>query len=90
MIEKELSRDKTERLFIDNAIMIGDRDVLPMDIAEALLGLEAVEYAGDGGTDCNEYWLGCKAKSLAYLTKRGFYKAVTYRNVMLHIGGVEG
>ncbi len=84
-ITKELNTEQALELFKDNSIMVEDRDVMPVDTAINILGAEAVSFARNIGVERNVYWLG-ENKSLQYLTKRGFGKAVTYKNIMLHIG----
>ena len=85
-INKELNLEQTEKLFRDNAIMIGGRDYVPTDTAEKLLGRNAVKYANKLGEDYNCYSTGELGgfKEIVYLTKNGFIKAVTFKNIMIH------
>lgn len=83
MERRPLKKEDALAIFEREAVLIGSSDVIPVYRAVALLGEEAVAFASKGGEDRNEYWLGSKEKSIAYLYRAGFLKAVTHRNIVL-------
>lgn len=83
MERRPLRKEDALTIFEREAVLIGSNNVVPVYRAVALLGEEAVDFASKGGEDRNEYWLGSKEKSIAYLYKAGFLKAVTHRNIEL-------
>lgn len=82
MIKGTLTKEEADNLFMREAILVGNIDVIPYQRAIFLLGKDAVAFA-KAGEDWNEYWLGSKEKSIKYLYKAGFRKAVTYHNIMM-------
>lgn len=85
-----LNKTETDRLFESEAILVGKSDVMPYETAVRLLGASAVKYASKPGEDYNEHWLGNEKDRMRYLYKSGFYKAVTYHNVMFMAHGCCG
>lgn len=83
MVRGTLTREEADNLFMREAFLVGNDNVIPYQRAVYLLGKDAVEFAKEAGTDRNEYWLGSKEKSIAFLYKAGFRKAVTYHNIMV-------
>lgn len=84
-----MTREEADNLFMREAFLVGIDNVISYQRAVYLLGNDAVEYANSAGTDWNEYWLGSKEKSIRYLYKAGFRKAVTYHNVLIALNDVE-
>lgn len=79
----QYNKESAEKLFINSAILVGARDVIPVDRAEAILGSGAVEFTKRVCPDgFNGYGIG--SDTLNYLTKQGFFIAVTYYNVANH------
>lgn len=83
MIRGTLTREEADTLFIRESFLVGNDNVISYQRAVYLLGKNAVEFAKEAGTDWNEHWLGSKEKSIRYLYKAGFRKAVTYHNIMV-------
>lgn len=79
---KTYNKAEVDELFNENALLIGSRDVIPVDRATLLFGKKAVEYAGKWGVDRSSYGLGEKESiAITFLFRQGFYKAVTYYNI---------
>lgn len=67
-------------LFDKNSCLIGNKDVIPKSEAIRLLGSGAVEFADRADSRYqNSYGIG--DFTMEYLTKEGFFIAVTYKNV---------
>lgn len=75
MINKALAVE----LFEKNACLVVDRDVIPTKLAAELTSEKAVEFAKKQG-EYNGYGIGDKG-TMGYLTRKGFFIAVTYQNV---------
>ena len=89
MVRGTLTREEADNLFMREAFLVGTDNVIPYQRAVYLLGKDAVEFANEAGTDRNEYWLGSKERSIAFLYKAGFRKAVTYHNVLIALNDEE-
>ena len=79
----QYNKENAEKAFFDLSILVGSRDVVPQDRAEVLLGSGAVKFAKSVCPDgFNGYGIG--NYTLPYLTKQGFFVAVTYYNIVNH------
>lgn len=80
---ERLSKAKADRLFLSNAILIGSKDVLPLDVAIDFFGVEIVEYILHRYVSpplWNRYDIP-GTEGIYYLTYDGFLFAVTYSNI---------
>lgn len=79
---KTYNRAEVDKLFTENSLLIGSRDVVPVSRAAFIFGDKAVEFAKELGADRNCYGLGGKESiAITYLYEKGFYKAATYYNI---------
>lgn len=81
-----IDQAQAERLFSDNAVLLGKRDVIPAHIAHEILPEEAVTYVRDAAF-AGEYWNAIGFGSLIpgsveYLTRAGFFAAVSCANAL--------
>lgn len=67
-------------LFDKNSCLIGNKDVIPKSEAIRLLEREAVEFA-DRADSRYQNAYGIEDFTMEYLTREGFFIAVTYKNV---------
>lgn len=67
-------------LFDKNSCLIGNKDVIPKSEAIRLLGSVAVEFA-DRADSRYQNAYGIVDFTMEYLTREGFFIAVTYKNV---------
>lgn len=75
-----INKSTAVKLFEDNSCLVGEADVIPDDIAREKLGSEAVKFARKFNTKySNAYGIG--DYTMQYLTRKGFFTAVTYYNV---------
>lgn len=85
-----LSKSQADALFQREAVLIGNRDVVPESRLADPLGAEAVKHTkglpGAGAALWNAYGMG-DGRSLPYFTYRGFLEAVTYNNLQLLADG---
>mgnify|MGYP004529762149 FL=1 len=84
MIHGTINKEKATRLFEENAILFGRSDGVPENVAIALFGASAVNFArrqsdGPSRRTINGYGIG--DYTAWYLTEYGFNFAVTYCNV---------
>ena len=81
---ERLNRVQAMDIFTRNAVLIGDRDVLPMDRALELLGYSAMSYIADRHTIERPLYGRYDAGGgcIQYLTREGYMLAVTYNNIM--------
>ena len=81
-----LSKAEAERLFNDNAVLMGGSDGLPVQIAEEFLNAEPIDTTkglrNAAGKLYNSWGNGC-GQRCEYLTETGFFMAVTLHNVGL-------
>lgn len=79
---KTYTHEKADKIFNENAVLIGDKDVIPVNRAVLLLGGPAVDFAKKFRDGYSGYGLGERdAFAIKYLKKEGFYRAVTYYNI---------
>ena len=77
---KMMNKLTATALFDKNSCLIGNKDVIPKSEAIRLLGSEAVEFADRADSRYqNAYGIG--DFTMKYLTREGFFIAVTYKNV---------
>lgn len=77
---KMMNKLTATALFDKNSCLIGNKDVIPKSEAIRLLGSGAVEFADRADSRYqNAYGIGDFA--MEYLTREGFFIAVTYKNV---------
>lgn len=86
-----ITKANAEKLYSENAVLVGLKDGIPEDTAKRLLGEESIAFAHRmekyPGTLCNAY--GAGGYTLKYLTLEGFLTACTYTNVVA-LGRGEG
>lgn len=78
-----LNKAQAEKLFAENAVLLGTQDAVPLTRLCEICGPEAAEYAiktVKAGTDYNVY--GCRGKQIPYVTKSGFLIAVSHMNAL--------
>lgn len=84
-----LSKSQADALFQREAVLIGNRDVVPESRLADLLGAEAVKHTkrlpGASAALWNAYGIG--GASVSYFTYRGFLEAVTYSNLRQLLAG---
>ena len=90
-----ITKQQTDELFDSLSLMIGGRDVIPMDRAVDATSKEAVFhvvrlYGGCKGSVYSEYGIGDPNPPLWYITRKGFDYAVTYENVKATLGSTVG
>lgn len=73
-----MNKEEATNIFENNSCLIGGKDVIPISVAEELVGPEAVKFAKKPGM-FNGFGIG--DITMSYLTKEGFFMAVTYLNV---------
>lgn len=81
-----LSKAEAERLFKENAVLMGGSDGLPVQIAEGFLSAEAIDTTkGLRNAKGKLYnsWCNGRGQCCEYLTETGFFMAVTLYNVSL-------
>lgn len=75
--------EQAEKMYSIHAVLFGDREGVPLFVAEDTLGFEAVHFVRKLNADnrglINGYGIG--NFTAEYLTKRGFMTAVTFLNV---------
>lgn len=76
-----MNKEKATNIFENNSCLIGGRDVIPISVAEELVGSAAVKFARRPGTSLFNAFAICDSVFMPYLTKEGFLMAVTYLNV---------
>lgn len=77
---KMMNKLTATALFDKNSCLIGNKDVIPKSEAIRLLGSGAVEFADRADSRYqNAYGIG--DFTMEYLTREGFFIAVTYKNV---------
>ena len=75
-----INKEAAEKYFSAHSCLIGDNDVIPEDIATTLTSVEAVKFAKKNNLGVyNGYGIG--DYTMMYLTKKGFFIAITYQNV---------
>lgn len=75
-----INKDMATILFNRNCCLIGNEDVVTIEVAEGLTSKTAVEFAehmSHGG--CNGYGNG--EYTLMYITRKAFFLAVTHQNI---------
>ena len=68
------------KLFEENACLVGDRDVIPSKNAMKIVDQNAINFAGRMKRGCSSLY-GIGDYNIEYLTREGFFLAVTYMNV---------
>ena len=91
MIEK-LSKAEARNLFEENAVLIGNKDCIPVRTAKELLGAEIVNATMKLDGAAGRYYNvrdddGCNF--CQYLTEAGFFMAITLYNIKLWGGPIE-
>lgn len=88
-MEAILNKAQADALFQREAVLIGNRDVVPESRLVDLLGAEAVKHTkglpGAGAALWSAYGIG--GASVSYFTYRGFLEAVTYSNLRQLLAG---
>lgn len=78
--EKQMmNKEKATNIFENNSCLIAGKDVIPISVADEIVGPEAVKFAKKPGM-FNAFAI-CDSVFMPYLTKEGFLMAVTYLNV---------
>lgn len=68
--EKQMmNKEKATNIFENNSCLINGRDVIPISVADEIVGQEAVKFAKKPGM-FNGFGIG--DASMSYLTKEGF------------------
>lgn len=78
-----INKAQAEAIFNQYACLVKDRDIMPWSEAERFTSGDAVEFAirqETCGETYNGYGIG-EEGTMLYLTKLGFFLAVTYQNV---------
>lgn len=78
---KVMNKFQATSLFMKYAILLDDKDVIPLDIAGEILGYEAIKYAIDKHFASAGNVYSCDIGDISYLTEYGFFRAVTYLNI---------
>ena len=81
-----LSKAEAERLFKENAVLMGGNDGLPVQIAEEFLSEEAINTTKglrNARGKLYDAWCNGCGQRCEYLTETGFFMAVTLHNVGL-------
>ena len=78
-----LNKEKATTLFNQNACLVNNEDVVPENTAVEITSADAVGFAKQSpGVTHNSCGIG--DYEMKYLTKKGFFLAITYQNVDEH------
>lgn len=83
-VHKKLNRRQAEMLFVENAVLIGQKDGVTEETVKSLFGDRAVKHVRDLDKDrrfCNGYGIGDYTQQ--YFTYDGFLMACTFNNVLI-------
>ena len=75
-----MNKAEAMKLFEEKACLVGERDVIPKREAKKITGSKAIDFAGGQKIGCVSLY-GIGDYQMSYLTKEGFFLAVTYMNV---------